>query len=454
MKNYLRYHSLAFILLFVTALFGTGCKKYLETKSVQTLAVPQNLSELQGLLDNPLMTNGPILNNTSTDEYYIGYTQYLSRPELTRKAYIWDGEIDNYTDWYLLYQGVYYANNVLFNLDYIEGAAADKQSIKGQALFFRSHAFFQLLQVFAPQYSDATADADLGIALRLDADFNKASVRSTVKACYQQLIKDLGEAAELLDNSIVYKNRPNKIACLGLLARVYLQMGDYSNALNYARQCQGLYNTIFDYNSIAKPYPTFPIPNLNNNKEILFYFRSEAPLNADYTRGARTDSNLVKLYSDDDLRKQLFFIKNADGSYSFRGQYTAESRTLFTGVATDEVLLISAECEARLNRPNEALVDLNKLLVNRYKTGTFVPYQNLTAAQALNLILIERRKQLLNRGIRWADLKRFNQIDQSGIAIRRNLNNTPYELSPNDKRYAFLIPQQVIRLSDMSQNSR
>ena len=431
----------------------TGCKKFLETKSVQTLATPESLVELQGLLDNPNLTAGPTFHNTASDEYFMPYNQYLTRPEIARKTYIWDANLDTYTEWGVLYNTIYYANNVLFNLDFIEGSQEEKRSIKGQALFLRSHSFFLLLQLFAPQYDPTTADTDLGIVLRLNADFNEMSVRSSVRKCYQQTIADLEEAATLLPNTLLNKNRPNKAACYGLLARVYLQIGDYSKALTNARECQTLYNTLIDYNSFTVPYPMFPLPNLNNNSEILFYYTSANPLNANHVR-SRVDSNLVSQYSNDDIRKGLFFIQNPDQTYIFRGQYTGESLVLFTGVATDEVLLISAECEARRNRPNEALADLNRLLVNRYKSGTFVPFQNLNASQVLNIVLMERRKQLLNRGIRWSDLKRLNKESQFAITIRRNLNGTIYELPPNDKRYVFLIPLEVINLTGMPQNPR
>ena len=445
---------LIMLLLILAAGVNTGCKKFLETKSVQNLATPENLEQLQGLLDNPIMTNGPLANNTSTDEYYIGYTQYLSRPEKTRRTYVWDATLEQDAEWTNLYSAVYYANNVLFNLDFVSGTDQQKNHIRGQALFFRAHAFFQLLELYAKQYDPATAGSDMGIVLRLDADFNKPSVRSSVEQCYQQVIQDLQRAADLLPTTVAYKFRPNKPACLGLLARVFLQKGDYTQALSYARQSQGLYNTLINYNTIATPYPTLPMPNLANNVEVLFYFRAEVPLNADYTRGARTDSVLMTTYAAQDIRRTLFFIKNADNSYSYRGVYTAESRVLFTGVATDEILLISAECEARLNNANAALADLNKLLVNRYTTGNFVPYQNLNATQALDLVLLERRKQLINRGLRWSDLRRLNRSNQYAITLKRVLNGVTYQLPANDLRYVFLIPVSVINLTGMPQNPR
>jgi hypothetical protein len=75
------------------------------------------------------------------------------------------------------------------------------------------------------------------------------------------------------------------------------------------------------------------------------------------------------------------------------------------------------------------------------------------ATEALNIILIERRKELLMRGLRWMDIKRLNKED-AGIVMKRTINGQTYTLLPNDLRYSFPIPEDVISLSGMQQNPR
>jgi hypothetical protein len=101
-----------------------------------------------------------------------------------------------------------------------------------------------------------------------------------------------------------------------------------------------------------------------------------------------------------------------------------------------------------------ALQDLNKLLINRYRTGTFTPISASSSSEALDIILRERKKEMVNRGVRWADLKRLNKEGVRAVNIKRLLNGTEYILPPNDARYTLLIPLEVIRLSDLPQNSR
>jgi hypothetical protein len=87
------------------------------------------------------------------------------------------------------------------------------------------------------------------------------------------------------------------------------------------------------------------------------------------------------------------------------------------------------------------------------KTGTFIPATAPDAATALALIITERRKELLFRGLRWMDIKRLNK-EGANIILTRVVNNTTYKLMPNEKRYALPIPEYTISISGMPQNPR
>lgn len=96
---------------------------------------------------------------------------------------------------------------------------------------------------------------------------------------------------------------------------------------------------------------------------------------------------------------------------------------------------------------------LNNLLAKRWKTGTFVPITASSQTDALNIISRERRKELLIRGVRWSDLKRYNR-DGANITLTRTVNGQTYTLPPNDLRYAIAIPEDIITLTGMPQNPR
>ena len=86
-------------------------------------------------------------------------------------------------------------------------------------------------------------------------------------------------------------------------------------------------------------------------------------------------------------------------------------------------------------------------------TGTFTPYPIQSAAEALDTILVERRKELAFRGIRWSDLRRLNK-EGWNITLTRNLNGVMYTLPPNSELYTLPIPPDVINSSGIIQNPR
>ncbi len=439
------------ILLAVALVQSTACKKYLQEKSVLEISKPESLNDLQQLLDNPSLSLGLTMDNTATDEVYIDESLWSAVPEIYSKGYVWDPAVQDEEDWVAMYNIVYYTNNVLFNLEQMGSVGTEKErnNIKGAALFMRAHAFYQVAQIYTKQYDAKTANVELGIPLRLNANLNEKSVRSSLQQTYDQIINDLKEGTNLLPETSL-KTRPSKASCFGLLARIFLQQGEYGNARQAADEYLKIAPDLIDYKVINSGIQ-YPFGYYQNNKEVSFYFSSPTGLSG-VEGAAKIDSVLYQSYQPNDLRKELFFVSNGDGSYSFRGKYTGDM-PLFTGIATDEIYLIRAEANARLNNTNAALQDLNLLSSKRYD-ASFVPFSSSNAGEALIIILQERKKELVTRGLRWSDLKRLNKEPQFAITIRRQLGSKTFELPPNDPRYAHLIPQLILSQVDLPQNPR
>jgi len=224
-------------------------------------------------------------------------------------------------------------------------------------------------------------------------------------------------------------------------------MRSYSEAGLYADSCLQLNNNLIDFNTLDKK-AAYPIPPFN--REMIFYVSTYGYELA--SNIANIDSNLYASYATDDLRRSIFFkVKN--GIASFKGSYNGDY-TLFTGIATDEMYVTRAECEAREINITAALNDLNTLLSMRWKTGKFIPLVTTDPQQALQWILVERRKELLMRDLRWMDLKRLNKEPSFQTMLTRNLNGQVYTRPPNDPRYALPIPEVVIQQTGMLQNPR
>lgn len=451
---------LSLIILAYASILLCSCKKYLDAKSDQSLSKPETLADLQNLLDNPDLNRSVRLINSSADEYYLEYSNWVSRSKLDKESYVWESNLNDYPDWRDCYISIFYANTVLDNLTTVDNSQPNdsvKNYIKGQALFFRAHCFYLLAQLYAPAYVQATANKTLGTPLRLTSNFNESSSRPTLQQMYDRIIDDLIKAAQLISvknvSTPLFKKRPSRQACYALLARVYLLMANYQKALEYSTKCLENYSTLIDYNTSSQIDTSSATALLQPfNDEMIFYTTITNSLNSNVA--AKIDTTLYNSYNVNDLRKKVFFRKNTDGTYRFKGSYNGSLADLFNGIATDEVYLIRAESNARENNLQNALIDLNTVLSKRYRTNHFTPVNTTNRTQLLKEIHQERKKELLYRGLRWPDLRRLNKETSFSITLQRKLNGMDYFLSPDDKRYTLLIPTEVLALASLEQNPR
>lgn len=445
------YSALKVCILFILL---SSCKKFLDEKPDKKLAIPHTLKDFQALLDQYTLINNndPSSGEVSADDYYLTDADFAARKETNQNMYLWqkDNIFDPSTnDWFRTFRPVYFSNTVLENIPLVPITQFNREqwnNVKGQALFFRAKAYFQAAVIWTVAYDEGSASSELGLPLRLNSDFNEVSVRSNLKDTYLQIISDLKEASRTLAVKPEHVIRPSKPAAYGLLARVYLSMRNYEQAGLYADSCLSFKSDLLDYNQL-NPSATYPIAQFNTEVIAESFIPPSPPIS---NSRAKITQSLYQLYAFGDLRKVVFFRANPDGSFAFKGSYEG-NEALFSGVATDEIYLIRAECFARAGKVTEAMKDLNILLRKRWKTGTFTDLTAANATQALNVILIERRKELLMRGLRWMDIKRLNR-EGAGIVLSRTINSKTYTLQPNDLRYALSIPEEIIALSKMSQN--
>jgi tetratricopeptide (TPR) repeat protein len=451
-----------FLLIGVLCCISVSCEKnFLDKKPDKALLVPESLEDLQALLDNSnsVMNYAPFLSVFSTDDFRMTDNGFTSAQFEVRNSYTWAVDIytpaATVTDWNRMYQQVFYANVVLDRLKDLQaeaGTQASYKELKGSALFHRAFAFYNLAQQFAPPYRASSAGQEHGIPLRLIADVNEVSKRATLQETYNRITGDLKEAMELLPVKTPFKTRPGKAAVVAMLARVYQTMEDYGAAGAFASAALQLNNTLLDYNLLkvanARPFP----PSLpDGNDEVLFYcILSNSGLTSSLSG---IDAELYRSYQVNDLRKAAFFTDKGNDLINFKGSYTGTSN-VFAGLATDEVYLIRAESYARNGEADKAMQDLNTLLRKRWKTGTFTPLTAADAGDALKQVLAERRKELVYRNLRWTDLRRLNQDPRFAVTVQRVVQGQTYTLPPNDKRYVFPIPANVIAASGIEQNPR
>lgn len=369
----------------------------LDERSKSNLRIATTVSDFQSLLDNYSVMNYMDLSSAEmvAGDFYLTDADWASRAEQERRLYLWatSNVMDLTTnDWINMYNMVYRANTVIEGTPALHALnSVEWRSVLGQGYYYRAKSFLQLLGSYALAYDEA--EENPGIPLRLDTDFNKPSVRASVKQGYQQLVADLHKAIPLLPVTAVHVMRPSKPAAHALLARAYLMMRKYEQAGLHADSCLQLKSDLIDYNtlnlSLTNPFVMF-------HPETIHYTRFQTPSSLNNTR-AKISLEIINSYADGDLRKQVFY-RLSNGAYAYRGNYSGEPIP-FGGLATDEVYLIRAESYARAGRLQMAMDDVNKLRKMRWdKNKVFVPLVANTVQQAVDIVLQERRKELTLRG--------------------------------------------------------
>ncbi len=440
--------------LLITLLNISACDKFLDAKPISTVAVPNTLKDLQSILDQYTVINrlDTYSGELSSDDMYVTDTDLATFEDYVQRMYTWEKDYihpEPINDWYASYKPLFTANTVLSALPEVVANAQNEtewRNIKGQAHYIRGKMFLQLAAVFALAYDAQSSVTDPGVPLRTGTDFNERVERASVQHTFDQIVYDLKQAAANLPVVPKHVIRASKPAAFGLLARTYWYMRNYEKALLYTDSCLQLKNQLLDYNTLNAS-ASVPIPNFN--VEVLFESTVGTLPSIFIMPRQKIVSALYLSYEANDLRKAIFFTDNKNGTYSFRAPYSLG--TVSTILALDEVILIRAECLARTGKIAEAMSDLNTLLKKRYKTGTYTDRQASTQADALNMILTERRKELLMRGLRWMDIKRLNK-EGANISLTRTVAGKTYTLPANSRRFAMPIPEDVIRVGGIEQN--
>jgi hypothetical protein len=450
---------------FTFTAFFAACSKsdFLDKKPSTAIITPSSLADLEHMLDNTQAKQSTgALSIMSDDDFIIPYPEQLAVLSATeRNSCIWAKDIyggsAEIQDWNIPFQSIFYSNSVLDVLAKLDSSNTERgKFIKGWALFNRAYAFYDLTRNFCKAYDAASASADLGIPLKLSSGINKTEQRTSLQKTFNQIIGDLNEAEKLLPSArpATNLNRPWKAAVYALLARIYLDMRSYTDAKLNAEDCLKRYHTLIDYNTVNQ---TASNPFSVTGDELIYNTNSVAAYQlaaSSSASPARISPDLLNSYEQHDLRKAIYFSLDESGFYFKKRGYFGRGASPFTGLATDEVYLIMAECLAREDQTDAAMNKLNELLEKRFSNATpFVPLTANSPATALNIILKERRKELVCRGLRWHDLKRFNSAGEN-ISLVRSINGINYTIPANDPRWVFPLPNDEINLSGIQQNER
>lgn len=192
------------------------------------------------------------LSGSTTDNLMYLYN-YQRIPDSYQTSYFWIRS----------YKIIVNANKIISLAK--EGTSEKVDQYLGENYFLRGWLYFSLSNIFGRPYAQSP-ESNLSVPLKLTANMDDYPARSTVKAVYEQVIKDLKNAERLMnqDRGNTYAS---KTAAQALLSRVYLYMGENKLAEEYATKVieSGKYSLLGteDY----KKYSTFAP---ESNSETIF----------------------------------------------------------------------------------------------------------------------------------------------------------------------------------------
>nr|WP_121271028.1 RagB/SusD family nutrient uptake outer membrane protein [Pedobacter schmidteae] len=449
----------------------TACNKYIDIDE-KGKVIPKTVNDYYQLLsDYNVMKVSSINVFYLNDEIKI-YKDEVSRiffgPDVFANGYLWKDYIynnadDNDKDWNTYYAQIYICNMVIDKIDVATGNnEVLRKTAKGEALAQRAFAYFMLANLYAKHYNTASYITDLAVPLYLQPDINAKKARATVKEVYEQVEKDLLTALDLVPLKSTFSYHPSKAAVQGLLAKMYLFQGKYEQAKSYADLALQANSFLYDFKDYdftpglpkflgLANFPTRAI----DNKEIIWDKQNDLPFV--YMIAVYMSDAHRALYDAGDRR--LYFADVEGGPFGpnvHGNSLFGKDRIYKSGITTPDLLLIRAECNARLSKPDLAVDDLNTLRLKRFDANKYQAYpKNKTDLEALQLVLKERRLELMQDGWRWFDLKRLNLDPRFKQTLNRDWGGQAYTLKPEDNNYVLAIPKKVVELNNlMIQNPR
>lgn len=420
------------VIIYVFSILQVACRKYVTVDPpVGQLTADKifstNSTAIQAMVsiyaDMANSFNPVYLSGLSSDEL-TSYSTYINTLQYYENS-LNESIISSNDLWQPYFRLIYQANAEIEGVANNESLTpAVSKQLSGEAKFVRAYCYFYLTNFFG----------DLPLVITTDYATNSKLGRISQALIYKNIIADLVDAEANLNEKYVditdtalttQRVRPNRYAAAALLARVYLYMGDYSNATVEATKV--INNP--DYSIETNLANVF----LSSSKEAIWQLQpSVAGYNTVYGSNfiltgppfgeSTTLSNaLLNSFEIGDARKYTWInsfvdttiIPNVSYYYAYKYKINAASSVTESTIVfrLAEQYLIRAECLAQQGDISGALADLN-IIHQRMGATKLQPIATTSKSELLKAILHERQVELFTEGChRWFDLKRTNSAD-------------------------------------------
>lgn len=444
--------------------------------------------------------------------------------------------------WANNYSVILQANFILQNIGKFENSStlSDQQkaniyNIKATAYFARAYAYSRMITRYCKDYEPETAANELGLPIVETVSSEAKPARASLQTTCDTIEANLNHAMAYFDKVAEYNEgvkptaqiapsiyKPNADCVTALRARFYLYEHKFDQAIEEAETIRNTYSLasgandmldlwILDKGSEIIYEPLQTPDELSGSYGIfLSYNLVTADLSSTEFKGMNPDflptKGLVDLYSDQDVRRKVYFSYPKDGYNTFNlGYGTQSGYRLFTfdqllGVSADittasgdtesgvvftkyvgnptlrkqnvwyaqnynmtkafrasEAYLIIAEANLRKANPDEAAARdaLNELRRNRFEGETDYDESadyigdDVTGAALVKVMQDEWTREFVGEGFRLDNLKRWH-LGFKRMAAQQFQNPVlvsthgwqDLEVEANNIRFTWPIPQQ------------
>lgn len=357
--------------------------------------------------------------------------------------------------WQIHYKTISLANIAIDRIPLIDMDVDLQNRLVNEAKFLRGLLYFNMVRMFG----------EIPLVISEEAPLNPEA--AAVPDIYDQIIQDLTDAESLPDDGSIQEGRATSGAAKGILAKVYLRLGEYQMAAAKAKEVidSGQYDLwdnfdeAFDISSRGGKEAVFSVGFGDGGGAISFWEVGQfnvrllpAALSREVDGVSNTQGwqiavpDLYNTYEEFDERKEATFMTsfiasegtlvNLDKIYIDKYWDRVADPTAggsfndFPVLRYSDVLLTYAEAQARLNNFSEANDYLNMVR----ERANLEEINASTMDEFIDIILSERRKEFVAEGMRWFDLTRLGRLEQ---AVQEAKN-----ISVGSQYYLFPIPQR------------
>lgn len=470
MKKYIKLIALA-----LTVSVCGSCTKFLEAPYDNRIILDE-LDDFDRVLANAYPVRADMFTEIMTDNlHHYASTMQANNAPTYIPLFLWEDEFSDaittatpthaYNHYY---SKIYEANTVIEEIVAASGDETRKKALIGEALILRAYGYFSLVNLFSLHYDETNNATNLGVPLVLEVPKENRPLysRATVQEVYDQIEQDLTEGLTLINEGIEYLPRtPYRFSLASVyafLTRLNLYKRNWEETARYADMAvadRGMAVRKMSEDNLRRTttterYWAQEIMNPSIHPTLLLVSQTNLFLCRPFgyrLGGFYIAHDIFYTTPQIDFRRQAF---SAGGTvidsvalvvkYANQPNNPNAPQARYDCFTMEEVLLNRAEANLRKAAPDieKAMSDIEAIRRERFTTANYSPLATpATVESAIDVVLAQRKLELIGQGHRWYDIKRL------GIQVEHRLVRTSQDpdaiLAPNDLRTAIQIPIQA-----------